>query len=314
MKKLLFLLSILTLLSSTYGQGCSDAGFCTMGAMRPDQHFEPNNKIKLRSLELNQYLGISRFNDIIHATTIDFNVEISKKLGAQIKIPYMAIDGPLGKNHGFGDISFSSTYTLYSSEKGQVNYTIGGKAPTNKANAKRDDASLPMYYQTSLGTIDFVSGISFITKGWLFATGYQRVIADYNENNFSWSPWGSMGLLEEAQQYHSSINLQRNQDIMFRVEKNFHFSKFNFHIGLLDIIRLGEDKVDSPSTGEQVLVEDENGTSKGHAVTLLYGIGYNLNVHSSLKFLMGNRLIKRHYNADGLSRECVISTSYVIKF
>lgn len=285
-----------------------------MGAMRPDQHFIPNSKIKIRSLELNQYLGISRFKDYINATTAEFNIEINPQLGAQIKLPFMAVSGPLGTNKGLGDISISSTYVVHSDNKSQFNFSIGTKIPTNDANAKNGEASLPMYYQSSLGTLDFITGISYIRNGWLLATGYQHVLINNNENNFFWGPWKELGLFEEAQLYHSSIGLQRGEDVMFRIEKNFHFSKFNFYIGLLDVWRLNLDKVISPKTREIIYAEHDKGSSKGHALTLLSGIGYNLNVHSTIKFLLGNRLIKRHFNPDGLSRECVISTSYVFKF
>ena len=46
-------------------QGCSDAGFCTMGAMKPDQHFNRRVQIKLRSIEVAQYVGLTRFDDVV---------------------------------------------------------------------------------------------------------------------------------------------------------------------------------------------------------------------------------------------------------
>ena len=299
----------------SFSQGCSDAGFCTMGAMRPDQPFGKKEKIRLKSFGVSQYIGISRFNDVINSTTAEFNVYFNENWNGQIKLPFYYMEGPLGANQGLSDISISGTRNVVRKEWGEINLSVGGKIPTNKGNAERGEGrSLPMYYQTSLGTYDFVTGISLSTKKWLFATGYQQVVKNANENTFFWGPWKELGLFEEAKQYHSSVELERGKDIMFRIERNFRFSKFNFYVGLLDVLRLNRDVVTKPKTTERIFVEDIEGTSKGHAVTLLWGGGYNFTTKSSINLLIGNRIIKRHFNADGLSRELVISSGYVFKF
>ena len=38
-------------------QGCSDAGFCTMGAMKPDQPYNKRLAVRLRSMEMSFYRG-----------------------------------------------------------------------------------------------------------------------------------------------------------------------------------------------------------------------------------------------------------------
>lgn len=302
-------------ITTAFGQGCSDAGFCTMGAMRPDQHYGKKIKIKLRSFEFNQYVGISRFGDVIHSTTAEFNLSITEKLGGQLKMPYTYMTGPLGNNQGTGDISLSLTHNIVQKYNYSISLSVGAKIPTTNGNTQRNEGvSLPMYYQTSLGTYDFIAGVSLITRKWLFATGYQQVIHNANENNFFWGPYKPLGLFEESQVYHPSIALERGRDIMFRVERNFRFSKFNLYLGLLDVWRLNRDKVTSPASGERVDVAGDEGTSNGHALTLLWGGGFHFTTKSSVKLLIGNRIIKRHFNPDGLSRELVLSAGYVFKF
>ena len=63
----LFVLSFLFFIPTTsvFSQGCSDAGFCTMGAMRPDQPFSKKLNIRLRSVSLTQYIGLTKFDDKI---------------------------------------------------------------------------------------------------------------------------------------------------------------------------------------------------------------------------------------------------------
>jgi hypothetical protein len=305
---------ILFLLQSAIGQGCSDAGFCTMGAMKPNQNFVKHGDIKLRTLDLQQYLGRTRFNDFIHVSNAEINALAFQKYNIQFKVPYYYITGPLGTNNGIGDLSLSATRALIERENYIVNFTLGAKIPTNHANATQNNAPLPMYYQTSLGTFDFVTGISLNRKGWLLATGYQQVVYNTNENTFAWAPWKPLGLFETAQQYHSSIALKRGSDLMFRIEKNFNYSKFNFYFGLLDVWRLNEDSSLDPKTKNRKAVVDTIGTSKGHALTFLTGFGYTISVKSQLKLMAGQRLIKRHINTDGLSRENVFTLAYQYRF
>ena len=87
-------------------------------------------------------------------------------------------------------------------------------------------------------------------------------------------------------------------------------------MGLLDVWRLNKDIVTKPpgTSEERIVVEDAEGTSNGHAITLLSGFGYNLTTKSSLKIMFGQRLIKRHFNADGLSREQVFTFGYQYRF
>ncbi|HEY8934158.1 MAG TPA: hypothetical protein VIM65_03025, partial [Cyclobacteriaceae bacterium] len=56
-KTSLTLLILVIALLKAQSQGCSDAGFCTMGAMKPDQPFNKKIEFKLRSMEVSFYRG-----------------------------------------------------------------------------------------------------------------------------------------------------------------------------------------------------------------------------------------------------------------
>ncbi len=100
-----FFLSIIV--SNASAQGCSDAGFCTMGAMKPDQKFEKKANIKLRSLEISHYYGLTRFKDAIFVYTADFGFSFGKKMQGQIKLPYQRTQGVLANTGGLSDISLA---------------------------------------------------------------------------------------------------------------------------------------------------------------------------------------------------------------
>lgn len=308
-----YLIGLIALFSSCYSlfsQGCSDAGFCTMGAMRPGQAYSSNVKIVLKSIELSQYVGLTRFDDRVYATTLDFNVGITDKDAVQFKLPYMSTEGPLGNSSGVGDVSLSYTRTLIKNPEYQLNLTFGAKIPLGRSDKTFENKPLPMYYQQNLGTYDLVIGVSFLSDKWLIATGYQQPL-NSNENEFFWAPWVQEGKdLKEVEQYPTSIALDRGNDLMFRLERSMRKSNWAVSLGLLSIYRLNLDERTNPKTKKRELVDD----SDGLALTALLGLKYQFNINSGIKATFGQRLIKREFNPDGLSREQVIEVGYVYQF
>ena len=292
----------------TLAQGCSDAGFCTMGAMKPDQHFSNKIKLRLRSIEFSHYLGLTKFDNRILAYTVDFNIGFNDKTTLQVKLPYQYAEGRLGSNHGLGDVSLSLSYNLINKEQFQVNATLGTKIPTGVPNrASAPGRAFPMYYQNTLGTYDFIAGISLITRHWLIATGYQRALNRVN-SQFLWRDWQGTPNQVWADHYPQANQLLRGDDVMLRVEYNLRFSRFNANTGLLAIYRPTQDQI---KVGERTI--NVKG-SDGLALTYLVGLGYKFNVRSAIKIGAGFRLRRRARNPDGLSREFVNTITYQFNF
>jgi hypothetical protein len=303
-------LLLLVTIASAYGQGCSDAGFCTMGAMKPNQHIPRKINAKMFSVEASQYTGYTKFHTTVLTYFVDLNMSLGSKTGIQLKLPYTFVFGALANTKGSGDISLSATRNIVNNEKYQVNFTIGAKLPTNNANIKTtDNRPLPMYYQTSLGTYDMILGGSLVSRKWLFAAGYQQPF-NANKNEFKWGAWADSPAFSDVKTYPISQHLKRGNDIMLRAERNFRSARFNIYIGLLGIYRLNKDIITSPQTGERVKVDG----SDGLVVNVLTGFGYRFSTRSAFKFVFGFPPIKRKLNPDGLSREFVNSISYEIRF
>lgn len=315
MKNFLVIVFIFCSLSA-YSQGCSDAGFCTMGAMRPDQNYNKKVNLKLRSVEYNFYRGKTTTTPIVYAHTIEFNASVNDLSTFQIKIPYMHVSGNLGNNHGIGDISLSFTKSLKPLNGWNLSGTLGVKIPTNNSNRNFNsentanlDAPLPMYYQVSLGSFDLVAGASLLKSDWLLATGIQMALTE-NNNRFSigdWSAYPSQGYLKN---YDEGRDLKRGTDIMFRIERNFRYVNYNFSIGLLPIYRITKDEVFLPDQNERVKLP---GTT-GLALSALVSFGYSLDIQNKLKLIYGYKLLDREVNPDGLTRDNVLSISYIYKF
>ncbi|WP_421762891.1 hypothetical protein [Ekhidna sp.] len=313
----LFVLLIASMISyQSYSQGCSDAGFCTMGAMKPDQNYSKRIAIKLRSIEFNYYKGTSLLTAVIQAATVDFNLGINDFSAIQIKVPYMWVSGNLGETAGLGDISLSYTRLLKTHNGWSINGTLGAKIPSGDSNETVNnehtggmDAPIHMYYQPSLGSFDAVAGISALSGKWLFATGIQIALTE-NNNQFTWAGFPNYPDPEYLQSHDRGIELKRGIDVMLRVERNWRFTNFNFSLGALPIYRITKDEAILPGTDERSKLPNTTGL----ALSVLGSFGYHFDVNNSIKIIQGIKLVDRDFNPDGLTRDDVLSISYVYKF
>ncbi len=316
---LLILLLLLIATGKVKAQGCSDAGFCTMGAMKPGQGFNKKINIKLRSIELSYYRGKSTLTPIIHVTNIDAAISITDNLGIQVKIPYQRVTGNFDETAGLGDISVSITQRIFSSEKHDINATIGGKIPSNNSDLESSGKNrplseglvLPMYYQTSLGSYDLIAGISMINSKWMFATGIQMALTE-NNNTFVWGEWEEPVYpnFDYVKSYDKATKLKRGTDVMLRIERSFRFSNYSFNIGILPIYRISKDEVEDIATKERKKLD---GTT-GLALTVLGAATYHFNTSSSISISGGKQLADREVNPDGLTRKNVAILAYSFKF
>jgi len=289
-------------------QGCSDAGFCTMGAMKPDQPYHKKLDLRLRSVEVSFYRGTTPLTPIVYVATTDFNFSLNSKNSFQVKLPFQFVHGQLANTSGLGDISLCLTRKVYSSEKFDINVSLGGKIPTNGADKEVDGLPLPMYYQTSLGSYDVIAGLSLISRKWLVATGIQQPL-NKNQNEFLWEAWSGSSEEDYIARYNQARHLRRGTDIMFRLERNWRFSRLNFSLGLLPIYRIINDEITLPN-GTEVKPHG----AKGLALSGIVTAGYSFDVRSGIKFLAGHKIEKRHNNPDGLTRDFVSTLSYYYRF
>lgn len=313
MKKLLNIFLLLALSWSAYSQGCSDAGFCTMGAMKPDQPYNKKVQIKLRSMELSFYRGTTTTTPVIYVATTDFNFSINAKSSFQMKVPYMMVrSGNLGETEGISDLSLCYTRSLLNTDRFDINFSVGGKIPTNKSNKTSNffpGEPLPMYYQTSLGTYDFITGLSLINRKWLLATGIQIPVKHINQNTFDWTDFPDYPDQNYIKTYSQSNLLKRGIDVMLRVERNFRFSRFNYSVGLLPIYRITNDRI-TDLQGKEVKPDG----ARGLAMSGILTAGYNFNVRNGVRLLWGHKIVQRDKNPDGLTREMVTSITYNYRF
>lgn len=318
-KRIKAILLVLFFSSQALAQGCSDAGFCTMGAMKPDQAYSKKINFKLRSIEWSYYKGATKTSTEIFVTNLDISLGITQKTGFQVKLPYQWTKGNLGQVGGMGDISLSVTHNVHRFKNFELNATLGMKIPSNKSDRVSQGRQrplsvglvLPMYNQISLGSWDVVAGASLINEKWLIAVGYQDALTA-NNNTFKQDEWNEpvYPSPEYIDLYDEATLLKRGTDVMLRLERNFKFARYGFNVGLLSIYRITKDRIIDDVSLEYKKLDKTTGL----ALTALGGFGYNFNINNTVKFSYGYKLTDRKVNPDGLTRDNVMILAYLFRF
>ena len=281
-----------------------------MGAIKPDQPFSRKINIRLNSIELTQHLGHTKYDDWIHSTFVDANIGFSRYTSMQIRFPsYTIIEGKMPTTKGWGDVLVNINRNVFRNDAYQVNLTLGAKIFTSRANKQSDSGvPMPMYHQTSNGSNDINFGVSILTRKWLLATGYQRVLNQVR-NDFTHDAWQGDELQNIAMAYEPSSGLLRGDDLMFRLERNFRLSHYNFYVGSLNLWRLNPDQIQN-SDGQMMSVKG----STGLASNFILGGGYQFNAQMGIRLLASFRLKERDSNPDGLSRDFITQLAYIVRF
>lgn len=313
-KSLICLFCIITsnaLLTSVYSQGCSDAGLCTTGGMKHENGSENGG-----TFTLNNQFGKGEQSVNIYSVQLEYRHVIKDKYAFQVKLPWIFANGDLGNNNGIGDITLAGTFQNLVNKDWKLNATVGFKFPTGKTNddyqtsiARFNPYSLPMPYQTGLGTFDLLLGADIRNeKGWLFAAGLQIPLIQNNRNRFD---TGAVAYVSKAAPYFTSSNLNRRPDLVARIERQFKLNeKTRFQIGFVPIYHLGVDRY-TPVFGSTEELELEG--SDGLTLNLGGGFQYLASEHLSLNIKYASPLLVRKVRPDGLTRAFVVGLEIAYK-
>jgi len=283
-------------------QGCSDAGFCTAGSMRSGDKTNPEYKNDLR---LGFGFGIGEQGVKIGQILTEYNRKVFKNGLFQVKFPFTFTSGALGSANGIGDPSLVYTHSLNTKKAAPLNLSAGFKFPLGKTNtAYTGSLSLPMPYQTGLGTLDFIAGLRSSIKKFSFSAAAQVVLIQGNKNNF-------LPELDSinAGLYFPSNMLQRGNDLLLRVDRKFEFQKFSIEPGILAIYRILGDKLTN-QLGENKIYPG----SEGLTLNITINTVFKLSEQSNLLFSVGAPVIVRVSRADGLTRALALSVNYLYTF
>lgn len=300
----IFLLFIAPILGSNRAsaQGCSDAGFCTIGAMKAGGNTANRNN----SIGLSYGINSGEEGTSILIPQLELSGSIGKKGYIEANIPFVIASGDLGSNASLGDLILTYTRQLRSKEPIVINGTIGTRISTGNADATDKGIALPMPYQSNLGTTDLILGLSVKWEKYISAAiGYQQPIIQYNENGYL--PTNLSG--NATGDYFPSRQLDRKGDILLRIQGHLTLKKFGIAAGPLFIYHLGEDII-TLTNGSELSLTGSNGLTLNITANAYYQTNrWRADVS------VGTPTIVRDSRPDGLTRSFTLvpRITYIFK-
>jgi hypothetical protein len=286
--------------SYSYGQGCSDAGFCTMNTFKPnitDSIEVLNNQFKIGAFYGNADNAI-----YVYGSYLEYNRQLSNKFGFDAKLTTIAQNGNGISTSGLSDIFLNTNFKI----SAKLKLTLGTKIPLTNASKTNNNLPLPMDYQASLGTFDLIFGIGYEIKKIQFIAAIQQPLTQ-NKNQFiaTYYPINS-----ELETFQSTNKYERSGDVLLRFSYPIIInSKLKFTPSVLPIYHLTNDKY----TDEFNVKREING-SKGLTLNGNAFLDYELNSKNIIQLNLGIPFIVRDSRPDGLTRSFIANIEYRIKF
>lgn len=302
----LILLFAVVISSKIYAQGCSDAGFCTIGNIKP--HGSVLQNVKKQKLAVVLANGTGDESVYVFTPGVQYDNQLSERWAIQAKITANYASGNLGTAFGLGDAYLSGTYSIKDNSIWKKSILLATKLPLNNGDIREGNKPLPMQYQSSLGTVDIIGGLSITNNKWAFATAFQQPLSGRNRNTFLPAYWNTAAALK----YPPTNGFNRKGDVLLRAGYNVEANKkFNINLGLLGIYHLGKDSyIDGNISNRPIEITGSGGlTLNGTAVAW-----YNINNKFSIGLTGGVPFVVRDVRPDGLTRKFVLAPEFIFHF
>ena len=280
-----------------FGQGCSDAGICSLESFK---HADADSASpSTNSISCGFSYGKGDHEVKISTVYLDYNRRFNAKTGINIKGNFISQSGSLTNNSGLADAYLTGRYYLK-----QSYISIGVKLPLNDANDMKDGQALPMDYQYSLGTVDILAGYTYAYRRWNYTFGFQFPVVQ-NKNTYlsvDHPPESIFG------SFQSTNNYERSGDALLRITYSFQAgNKFVITPGLLPIYHIADDKY-TDGEGDVMTITGSQGLTLNGTLFLTYQV----NKMHSFELSLGSPFITRDARPDGLTRKYVAGLEYKI--
>lgn len=288
------------LAAHAHSQGCSDAGFCTLTG------FKPASSTATKSFK-NWFKAGFSYGKADHSISVfgsylEWGRQINSKVAINARLTALSQSGNDISVFSLSDIYLSSDYKISRSTR----FTSGVKIPLTSGNRARGGLTLPLDYQSSLGTFDLIIGIGHDIKRLRLTAALQQPLFQ-NKNRFMADDYPSVSALSAFQ---STNKFKRAGDILFRASYLLNAgTKFTITPALLPIYHLSNDKF-TDTDGVEKEIEGSNGLTLNGNIFL----DYMISNRNTLQLSYGSPLISRDTRPDGLTRSFVINLEYRISF
>ena len=299
MKKSFLIILLCFNISFNYAQGCSDAGICSI-----NHGFQNDSKQFKNQLELSAIYSKGEADVQYFSPYVSYTKHFNERISFTSKVTMSTAKGSFGTRTQLGDAFLVGNYTFKEHNQHQWSALLGLKFPFTASNLKINGYSLPLDYQSSLGTIDVFLGSNFHYKHWDFNGALQLPVINLNKNSYFKEYSGSIDF--------PSTNLfERKPDALLRTTYSLKTpnKKFTFKPNLLFIYHLEQDTFEN-IYGERVSIKGSEGlTINGNIISI-----YHLNKQNQFEISLATPFLVRDIRPDGLTRSFVLGVQYQYSF
>lgn len=282
-----------------HAQGCSDAGFCSVGNSFSDATTTKNQ------IDVGGIIGAgdADTNIFYFSPYVAYTRNFSDTFSLNAKITYSQADGDFGTKGQFGDAFLTGNYSFKEKNAKKWSALLGVKLPFTSSNAKINDISLPLDYQASLGTFDLIAGVGLNYKKWFFNTALQLPVFNNNKNSY-------FDEYSASNDFPSTNLFKRKPDVLFRTTYTINTNKkFTFKPNLLFVYHLGEDTYETIFGNREAIVGSDGLTLNGNLIT-----SYAISPNRSIELSLATPFVVRDIRPDGLTRSFTAGVIYKYAF
>lgn len=299
MKRKVLIIVWLLLINFAYSQGCSDAGICTI-----NKGFQQGEITFKNNLEISAIYSLGEADLVYVSPYVSYTKRFNKRYSFTAKVTFSSASGSFGTRSQFGDAFLLGNYVFKENNNRQWSALLGFKFPFTASNLKINGYSLPLDYQSSLGTIDVFVGTNYQFKKWNFNLALQLPVINLNKNSYFSEYAGT-------DDFPSTNLFQRQPDALIRATYTIQTvnKRISFKPNLLFIYHLGEDSFEN-IFGQREQIKGSDGlTINGNFLA-----SYKLTGQSQIELSLAAPFEVRTIRPDGLTRSFVAGLQYQYSF
>lgn len=298
-RRLITFVIVLGVVMTLRAQGCSDAGICTI-----NKGFTDEEKMFRNNLDYSAIYSLGEADVQYLSHFLSYTKRFNNHIAFTGKVTLSTADGRFGTRTQFGDAFLVGNYSFNEHKGKQWGFLLGLKFPFTASNLKINGYSLPLDYQSSLGTIDLLLGSSFRVMRWDFDAALQIPVINLNKNSYFAAYSGTTDF--------PSTNLfERKPDALLRASYSIGLpkTKFSFKPNLLFIYHLGQDSYENIFGQRETIPGSQGLTVNGNFLGL-----YRINQQNQVEISIATPFVVRDIRPDGLTRSLVIGLQYRYSF
>ena len=285
--------------SNSFAQGCSDAGICSIG-----NSFQTTDKESKNGIEAGTIFGTGEADVTYISPYLNYTRTINERLSLSSKITYSVTSGNFGQRGAFGDVFLIGNYNWKPKTNTQWSSLLGFKIPFTSSNLKINEFSIPLDYQSSLGTFDLIAGLNLNYKKWDFNIAVQIPVFNNNKNSY-------FREFSNTDDFPSTNLFERKSDALFRTTYTFQTAtkKFTFKPNVLFIYHLGEDSFENAFGDRETIKNSDGLTINGNIIG-----SYAINTKNTIELSLAAPFVVREVRPDGLTRKFTAGIIYKVSF